>query len=125
MDGYTNSTGFTLTATHQLAYNKFIANEAHKRGLSVGLKNDLVQIAELEPYYDFSVNEQCHEYAECDYMQAFIDANKPVLNAEYADKYVNNTAGAKDSMCSDSNSLQFQTLILPLALDDSFRQTCE
>lgn len=62
MDGYTNSTGFSLSANDQLAYNKFIANEARKRGLSVGLKNDLDQIIALEPYYDFSVNEQCHEY---------------------------------------------------------------
>ncbi|MMZ65925.1 hypothetical protein D1872_283710 [compost metagenome] len=49
MDGYDNNTGFTLSADDQLAYNKFIANEARKRGLSVGLKNDLDQIIELEP----------------------------------------------------------------------------
>ena len=78
MDGYTNNTGFSLSADDQLAYNKFIANEARKRGLSVGLKNDLDQIIELEPYYDFSVNEQCHEYNECDKMQPFIDATQPL-----------------------------------------------
>ena len=54
MDGYTNNTGFSLSAIDQLAYNKFIANEARKRGLSVGLKNDLDQIIELEN--NFSTN---------------------------------------------------------------------
>jgi hypothetical protein len=123
MDGYTNTTGFALSADDQLAYNKFIANEARKRGLSVGLKNDLDQIIELEPYYDFSVNEQCHEYNECDKMQPFIDANKPVLNAEYEQKYVNNNS-ERDNLCIDTIALEFKTLILPLGLDDSFRFTC-
>ncbi len=125
VDGYTNNTGFGLSATDQLAYNKFIANEARKRGLSVGLKNDIDQIVELEPYYDFSINEQCHEYNECDEMQPFIDANKPVLNAEYLQEYVDNSNGERDNMCADTIALKFKTLILPLDLDDSFRYTCD
>lgn len=125
MDGYTNNTGFALSASEQLAYNKFIANEARKRGLSVGLKNDLDQIVELEPYFDFSVNEQCHEYNECDRLRPFIDANKPVLNAEYKEKYVNNYHNERDTMCSETINLQFTTLILPLDLDGSFRYSCD
>ena len=124
MDGYDNNTGFALSADDQLAYNKFIANEAHKRGLSVGLKNDLDQIIKLQPYYDFSVNEQCHEYNECDKMQPFIDANKPVLNAEYLQNYVDNNNGERDNMCSNTINLQFKTLVLPLELDNSFRYSC-
>ena len=125
MDGYINDTGFNLNATHQLAYNKFIANEAHKRGLSVGLKNDLEQVIELEPYYDFSVDEQCYEYNECNKLTPFIEANKPVLHAEYAQKYIDNDNGERDNLCSTTTNLKFQTLILPLDLDDSFRYTCE
>ena len=124
MDGYTNNSGFTLTANDQLAYNKFIANEAHKRGLSVALKNDLNQIIELEPYYDFSVNEQCHEYEECDLLIPFIEANKPVLIAEYANKYKHNTNNVRDEMCANSINAQMQTLVLPLDLDDAFRVSC-
>ena len=122
MDGYTpdNDTGFDLTAQHQLSYNKFIATEARKRGLSVGLKNDLNQIIELEPFFDFSVNEQCHEYDECELLQPFISANKPVFNAEYKQKYKNNTDGARDEICSRQTSQDFQILILPENLDDTF-----
>lgn len=122
VDGYTNDTGFALSAEDQLAYNKFIANEAHKRGLSVGLKNDVNQIAELESYFDFSLNEQCHAYNECMKMKPFIAANKPVLNAEYKREYVENTNGARDALCNEM--LHFNTLILPLNLDDSFRYSC-
>ncbi len=122
--GYKNNTGFNLSADEQLSYNKFIANEAHKRGLSVGLKNDLEQIVKLEPYFDFSLNEQCHEENECKKLQPFIDANKPVLNVEYAQRYVDNNNSERDIMCVDSIEMKFQTLILPLELDDSFRYSC-
>jgi len=125
MDGYTNNTGFNLNEIDQLAYNKFIANEARKRGLSVGLKNDLNQIIELEPYYDFSINEQCHRYNECDKISPFIDANKPVLNAEYAQKYVDNNNSQRDNMCANSINLKFKTLVLPPELNDSFRYSCD
>lgn len=124
MDGYTNDTGFSLSADDQLAYNKFIANEARKRGLSVGLKNNLNQIIELVDYYDFSVNEQCHEYDECNTLRPFIDANKPVLNIEYKQEYVDNTSGERDNMCSNTISLKFNTLVLSLDLNDSFRFSC-
>lgn len=124
VDGYTNDTGFSLTSSEQLKYNKFIANEAHKRALSVGLKNDLEQIVKLEPYFDFSINEQCHEYNECDKMKPFIDANKPVFNVEYENKYKYNDT-LKNNMCKNSAKLKFKTLILPLDLDNSFRYSCD
>ena len=120
VDGYLNNTGFPLTAQDQLKYNIFIATEAHKRGLSVALKNDLEQIQYLVDYFDFSINEQCHEYNECDMLMPFINAGKPVLNAEYA----NNKADAKEmvsSICPDANLRNFSTLILPIDLDDEFR----
>src|SRR6185369_11730450 len=35
VDGYTNGPGFPLTATTQLDYDRFLASEAHARGLAV------------------------------------------------------------------------------------------
>ena len=123
MDGYTNNSGFNLTSQDQLAYNRFIANEAHKRGLAVGLKNDLDQISELVEYFDFAVNEQCFEYSECDALLPFINHGKPVLTAEYLDKYVNSSS-EREAICQESRDNQFSTLILPLDLNDSFRFSC-
>jgi len=123
MDGYANNTGFSLSSDEQLIYNVFIANEARTRGLSVGLKNDLNQIERLEPYFDFALNEQCHRYKECDLLKPFIDANKPVFNAEYNDKYFNEDE--RDTLCQSANELNFNTMFLPQALDDTFRYACE
>ena len=47
IDGYTNNTGFPLTYQDQLNYNTWLANEAHARGLSIGLKNDDGQVDDL------------------------------------------------------------------------------
>ena len=125
VDGYSNDNGLGLTPNDQLAYNKFLATEAKKRGLQVGLKNDLEQAQELEPFFDFSLNEQCHIYEECNMLLPFIRHNKPVLNAEYAKAYVNNTNGARDALCAESKAMGLSTLILPKALDGSFRYSCD
>ncbi len=124
MDGYINPSGFDLNGEDQLAFNRLVANEAHARGLSVALKNDLDQIPELVEYFDFSVNEQCHEFDECEALMPFIDDGKPVYNAEYADIYVNDM-NQRNAMCEDANGRGFDTLILPLDLDDSFRIACQ
>jgi hypothetical protein len=83
VDGYQNNTGFALTANDQATFNRAIAKLAHDRGLAVGLKNDLDQVAILQPAFDFAVNEQCFEYNECSLLSPFIKAGKPVLHVEY------------------------------------------
>ena len=124
VDGFANDTGFPLTEADQLAFNRVLANEAHLRGLAVALKNDLDQVPQLVAYFDFSVNEQCHEFEECDALQPFIDAGKPVFNAEYESRWVNNAA-EREELCADAQSQNIRTLVLPLDLDDSFRFSCD
>jgi len=124
VDGYSNDTGFPLSASDQLLYNRYLATEAHHRGLSIGLKNDLDQVATLEPYFDFALNEQCHAYDECTLLEPFIDADKPVFNAEYAARYVEDTDHAREALCEEAQATGLQTLVLPLDLDDSFRYSC-
>ena len=123
MDGYTNNPGFAFSAADQLDFNRFIAEQAHSRGLAVGLKNDLDQIPQLVDLYDFAVNEQCHEFDECDALTPFIAAGKPVFNAEYLSRYRTDTV-AREELCADAQSRSFQTLVLPEDLDDSFRLSC-
>jgi hypothetical protein len=84
VDGYDNDSGFDLTPGAQLAFNRVIARLAHDRGLAVALKNDLDQVAALEPDFDLAVNEQCKEYDECDRLGPFVAAGKAVLHVEYA-----------------------------------------
>ncbi|MGH2625898.1 MAG: endo alpha-1,4 polygalactosaminidase [Anaerolineales bacterium] len=84
VDGYQNDSGFPLTYQEQLAYNRFLAEGARARGLSVGLENDLEQIPDLLDDFDWALNEQCFEHGECAGLRAFVEAGKAVFHVEYA-----------------------------------------
>lgn len=109
VDGYSNNSGFPLSYADQLNFNTFLAREAHRRGLSVGLKNDLDQVPDLLPFFDFAVNEQCFQYKESDALKPFIAANKAVFEVEYNLKLSKFSALAK--------SLRFSSIRKNLDLD--------
>ncbi len=115
IDGYTNDTGFPLTAEDQLAYNRFIASEAHARGLSIGLKNDLEQIPDLLSDFDWMLNEECFSYDECDLLTPFIQAGKAVFGVEYELE----TA----EFCPQANAMNFDFLKKHWELD-AWRESC-
>ena len=117
VDGYTNSPGFPLTAQDQLDYNRFLAAEAHARGLSIGLKNDVDQVNALVDDFDWALNEECFQYHECDMLEPFVAAGKAVFSVEYG------SAGTADSICPQANALDFDTLIKHLDLD-AWRIAC-
>ncbi len=115
VDGYTNSTGFPLTAADQAAYNRALADLAHKHGMGVALKNDPEQAAGLEPYFDFSVAEECARYEECDAYAPFTSNGKAVLHVEYT--------GSLDSFCPTTAALGFSSMLKKLDLD-AWRKPC-
>jgi hypothetical protein len=108
VEGYQNRTGFPLHGADQLKFNVFLANQAHLRGMSAVLKNDLGQIHTLLPYYDFALNEQCHQYDECGRLDPFVDAGKAVFGVEYK--------LAKPDFCSQANAHDFNFLKKKLSL---------
>lgn len=83
VNGFENDTGFPLTADDQIRFNRWLADESHKRGLSVGLKNDSMQVKELVRTFDFAITENCAAEGWCNNFQPFIDAGKPVFVIEY------------------------------------------
>ncbi len=87
VDGYSNTTGFPLTYADQLTYNRFLADAAHTRGLSVGLKNDVEQAADLVDWFDWALNEECFKYRECEQLSSFINAGRAVFHVEYRSRF--------------------------------------
>lgn len=110
VDGYTNDPGFPLTGDDQLDFNRWLAAEAHARGLSVGLKNDLDQLEALLPHFDWALNEECMVYDECDRLDVFIDAGKAVFHTEYVDDAAQGR-GLAATVCPDAQARSFSTLI--------------
>jgi hypothetical protein len=115
VDGYTNETGFPLTAADQLAFNRWVAREAHARAMAVLLKNDGDQVGTLVDDFDGAVVEQCFEYDECEQFTPFVEAGKPVFEIEY-----NRDPGA---FCARANALNFDALYKHLRLD-AYRVPC-
>lgn len=109
VDGYTNKSGFPLTGDDQLAYNKWLSSAAHARGLSIGLKNDLDQVAQLVSSFDWALDEQCFEYDECDLLAPFTKAGKAVFEVEYS--------LATSKFCSKAVALGFNSMKKNLDLD--------
>jgi hypothetical protein len=84
VDGFSNRTGFPLTAADQLTYDASLANLAHSYGLTAALKNDVEQVPDLVSYFDYAINEQCQQYNECgNYDTYFTGAGKTVFQVEY------------------------------------------
>jgi hypothetical protein len=117
MDGYESNTGFPITAAEQLAYDTWIAQEVHSLGMAVFQKNDPDQAAQLEPYFDGVIDEQCNQYSECSSYQPYLNAGKPVLNAEYE-------ASLYPSFCASDQAAGMMSALYALALDGSVYDPC-
>ncbi|MBN2556676.1 MAG: endo alpha-1,4 polygalactosaminidase [Anaerolineales bacterium] len=115
VDAYTNDSGFPLTYDDQLAYNIWLAEEAHARGLLILLKNDLEQVGDLLPYFDGALNEQCFQYEECELLLPFIQAGKAVFGVEYE--------GETQDFCPQANAWNFSWLLKHWELD-AWSQPC-
>lgn len=89
-------------------YVNFLADEAHKVGLAIGLKNSLDIIPDVVANVQFAVNEQCNQYKECARYKPFTNLGKAVFNIEYPSE------GGK---CSTTADVVMSSVEKPMALD--------
>lgn len=124
VDGFVADTGFGISYDQQLRYQKILANEAHKRNLSVALKNSVEMIADVADYFDFVINEECFEWNECGGYLPMVEAGKPVFNAEYSQQHLDDPE-LRAEACVRAREMNIRTLWMPLQLDGSFRLSCD
>jgi hypothetical protein len=103
IDGYSNHTGFSLSSSDQIAYNKWIADTVHSLGMTVALKNDVEQVKALVSSFDFTINEECFAYSECSTLQPFLAAGKAVFEVEYS--------LSPSRFCPKANSMNFNSML--------------
>ena len=108
-NGYT--TGFPLTMADQLAFNRAVADAAHTRGLSIGLKNGATADGSFEramsEFTDWALNEECNTYDECAGYSAFIDQNRAVFQVEYTIP----DGTRPEDFCPQDNAANFDGLL--------------
>ncbi|KAM0457699.1 hypothetical protein ACHAPV_006594 [Trichoderma viride] len=128
VDGYQNDNGLNLTQQDSIDFLKFLQGVASSYNMSIGLKNAGDIIPQVIDFINFSVNEQCAEYSECDTFQPFIKAGKPVFHIEYPSGAPNIDASRAAALCSDSGigagSTKFSTVLKNMDLD-GFVQYCD
>jgi hypothetical protein len=112
LDGFTNETGFDLTREDANSYAHWLANEAHDRGLGIGLKNAPELIPDLEPVFDWSLTESCFAQGWCEEALPFIENGKPVFAIEYVEEGMQTA-----DFCPQSTDLGIRALLKNLALD--------
>jgi hypothetical protein len=94
--------------------------------MSLGLKNSGSIISAVLPLVDFSVNEQCVEYNECNKFATFVTAGKPVFHIEYPagdsdlQQGVESNGFSEDTRkkyCSGDGTTGFSTIMKKTELD--------
>jgi hypothetical protein len=118
VNSYTNRTGYPLGASDQLRYNAWLANEAHKRGLAVGMNNNAEQARQLAPYFDWALAEGCLSEGWCQSLRPFSEAGKPVVVVEYTDSRPRFAL-----MCRQASAQQLTVLAKKRELD-AYRMDC-
>lgn len=83
LDAYENKTGFKIRKSDTIRYAEALAAEARRLGLKPMQKN-VPELAEtLEPHFDALLFEDCALYEFCGDAKPFVDAGKPVFDADY------------------------------------------
>ncbi|OXV07815.1 hypothetical protein Egran_04419 [Elaphomyces granulatus] len=107
-------------------YVNFLADAAHSRGMSIGLKNAGSIIPSVIGQMQWSVNEQCVQNNECSTYEAFINASKPVFHIEYPKNVTDDDISVSQSVpaCKSDDSNGFSTILKNLNLD-TWIQMCQ
>lgn len=78
-------TNFDIKLDDSIAYIRWLADEAHSRGLSIGLKNAEEMAPDVVSQVDWMLTEDCYVDSWCDAATVFVEADKPVFMTEYDD----------------------------------------
>jgi hypothetical protein len=106
MQIHDNETGFPLTYRDQLRYARWLADEAHERGLAIGQKNAPDMTVDLVDLYDFAITEDAFDQGWAARMHPYIEAGKPVFAAEYTETRVDFEAA-----CERAETLGFSLIL--------------
>lgn len=123
VDGYANDSGINLSTDDAIDYMTFLAIQAHQRNLSIGLKNADAILPRVIYMMQWSVNEQCSQYQECDKYRPFLALGKPVLHLEYPPGAPDVSMAEREQICQDGQADGFSTLMKEMELN-WWAETC-
>jgi hypothetical protein len=98
-----------LSADDAVAYIQYLSSVATPLNLAMGLKNGLEIVDRVVDIVQFAVNEQCHQYHECDGYASVTKQNKPVFNVEYAAEAKNDNNMTPKDLCKPVSGVTLST----------------
>ncbi len=113
-------TNFKMSLDESTAYVLWLTEEAHKRGLGIGLKNAEEMVSDVVDEVDWMLVEDCYYDSWCMAATAFIDADKPVFMAEYDDLVPDFTPA-----CELAKSLGYSAIWRDSSLSTRLYLACE
>lgn len=116
IDAYGNENGLGLTEADSIDFLTFLASESHSRGMSIGLKNGGDIIGSVIDKMQWSVNEQCAEYDECETYAAFTEVNKPVFHIEYSGETIESGGSDDTSVSATETTTDSKATSTPTAI---------
>jgi hypothetical protein len=119
--GNEGSTGFTITQANEEAYLTTLANYMHSIGLawiSKDLSDTGIQsfVSDMEPLSQGMIDEQANQYGTINLDNVFLQAGKPIFDAEYAPE-------TQAEFCSYDNTNNINGVLFPVNLNGP-RQPC-
>jgi len=107
----------------QEQFDVAIANLAHTDGFRVGLKNDLGQANDLQPYLDFAINDHCSQCKECNFPAPGLQA-WPSIYGKAAFKVEYKLSTSKFCPQANSSSYNFKSILKDVNLYDVPYTSC-
>lgn len=128
IDAYNHDTGFSLTQSDAVNYVTYLARQASQRGLAISLKNSGDIVSKVINLVQYSVEEACSAYDECDLYKPFTDAGKAVFHVEYPKGYGTvDTATVSSSTMAAICTCRSKYKLSPIVKNnnlDSWQQQC-
>ncbi len=88
INGFDNTTGFSISDTNQITFNRWLARAAHSRGLGIGLKNATSLSTALVADFDWVLMESCVAEGWCAESAPFQKAGKAIFDIEYPENNI-------------------------------------
>eukprot|EP00834_Sanchytrium_tribonematis_P001924 NODE_51_length_31136_cov_0.357670.p12 type:complete len:290 gc:universal NODE_51_length_31136_cov_0.357670:18418-17549(-) len=104
MNVYSRDNGLDITLDDQFSYSKWLADQAHSKGLFIGMYNAVLQLAAIDSF-DYAVAINCFMTNNCVNYSQVISKAKPVFDME--------TTLKTDAFCEKANSLNFYAITKP------------
>ncbi|MCF6307418.1 MAG: endo alpha-1,4 polygalactosaminidase [Flavobacteriaceae bacterium] len=116
INGYQNNTGFNLTEEDAKVYSRWLIEEAHSRGLSIGQKNAEELIPEMVDEFDWLLTEDAFVDDFYQQLSPYISANKAVFFVEYTDQI--SQEDFQNLVCPEATSQNFSAVLKDRDLTD-------